>query len=676
MAIDFTHPATSDNYSTAYTPAIINNTVGVAQWLDPTYVTITGTPNNGIKRYNSATGRLQQWVTSSWVDLVTGYLQLTGGSLTGGVVMANTTDISWKDSGGTARRIALLSGGNSLYYGDVDNAISGGLTLLLANSQVLFYTGGTQKAGIDSSGNLFIGGTTPRAKLDVINNTTGSTVDADIHLGYSASGFYGYKITNSNNPSSLAAGAFKIQRGTTGAWVDDFNISNDGNLGFGTVGATSGGPKLTVYGNYTIMQDGTYTGMIGKGSTLVTGGAVSDFAVRVDTGSLLFATNASLERMRIDSAGKVGIGVSPITTLTVIANGTCQAVANITDAGSRLGLLHIASNDNQQGGGGGGIVFGAGVTSFAAIRGFTTGGGGNTTGDLVFTTRRVQTDTSLTEAVRIYANGDTLFSSNVGIGIAPSYGLDVRSTILRLSTSSFTSNSYIGQGAVSGAAAGDFGITAVTGSLLFATGGSLVERMRIDAAGNIGIAAVPVVRLHTKSANEIARFETTVARGSGQLFMSFYDPTGRKGYLGYGSGSNDDITLSNDLNGHMNFITSSSVQMKITNTGIIQDGSANELGYKGLPTASVTTGAFVAADRGKIVMATAGVTVPNSTMAAGDVVTIFNTTASAITITATVTTLRLAGSATTGNRTLAGYGIATIFFQSSTVAISSGTGLS
>jgi hypothetical protein len=126
----------------------------------------------------------------------------------------------------------------------------------------------------------------------------------------------------------------------------------------------------------------------------------------------------------------------------------------------------------------------------------------------------------------------------------------------------------------------------------------------------------------------------------------------------------------------MNFITSSSVQMKITNTGIIQDGSANELGYKGLPTASVTTGAFVAADRGKIVMATAGVTVPNSTMAAGDVVTIFNTTASAITITATVTTLRLAGSATTGNRTLAGYGIATIFFQSSTVAISSGTGLS
>lgn len=108
----------------------------------------------------------------------------------------------------------------------------------------------------------------------------------------------------------------------------------------------------------------------------------------------------------------------------------------------------------------------------------------------------------------------------------------------------------------------------------------------------------------------------------------------------------------------------------------LQDVSGNEYGYRRLPTASVATGAFVAADSGKVVHATAGVTVPNSTMATGDVVTIYNTTSGAITITATVSTLRLAGTTTTGNRTLAGFGIATIFFQSPTVAICGGPGVS
>jgi hypothetical protein len=100
-----------------------------------------------------------------------------------------------------------------------------------------------------------------------------------------------------------------------------------------------------------------------------------------------------------------------------------------------------------------------------------------------------------------------------------------------------------------------------------------------------------------------------------------------------------------------------------------------ELGYKGLPPASVTTGAFAASDRGKCVYATAGVTVPDATMAANDVVTIINTTAGAITITATVTTLRQIGTGLTGNRTLGAYGIASVVFASGTSAYINGTGL-
>lgn len=81
--------------------------------------------------------------------------------------------------------------------------------------------------------------------------------------------------------------------------------------------------------------------------------------------------------------------------------------------------------------------------------------------------------------------------------------------------------------------------------------------------------------------------------------------------------------------------------------------------------ANAKTGAYTLAltDRGTSIDTTAGVTVPpNATVAfpVGSVVTITNTSASAITITQdTGVTLRYAGTATTGNRTLAGYGVAT-----------------
>jgi hypothetical protein len=95
----------------------------------------------------------------------------------------------------------------------------------------------------------------------------------------------------------------------------------------------------------------------------------------------------------------------------------------------------------------------------------------------------------------------------------------------------------------------------------------------------------------------------------------------------------------------------------------------------GLPAASVTNGAFAAIDAGTCVYATAGVTVPNSTMATHSVITILNTTGAPITITATIATLRQAGTANTGNRTLAGYGTATIVFLSGVLGIISGQGL-
>lgn len=91
------------------------------------------------------------------------------------------------------------------------------------------------------------------------------------------------------------------------------------------------------------------------------------------------------------------------------------------------------------------------------------------------------------------------------------------------------------------------------------------------------------------------------------------------------------------------------------------------------------TGAYtlVAGDNGKhINITTGGVTVPSGVFSAGNVVSIFNDSGSNQTITqGGSVTLRLAGSATTGNRTLAQYGLCSALCVASNEFVISGAGL-
>jgi len=91
--------------------------------------------------------------------------------------------------------------------------------------------------------------------------------------------------------------------------------------------------------------------------------------------------------------------------------------------------------------------------------------------------------------------------------------------------------------------------------------------------------------------------------------------------------------------------------------------TSSSIGYLNIPQNSQTS-AYVAVvgDVGKhISITTGGVTVNASVFSAGDVFTIYNNSGSNQTITAGASvTFRLAGTATTGNRTLAQYGVATL----------------
>lgn len=97
-----------------------------------------------------------------------------------------------------------------------------------------------------------------------------------------------------------------------------------------------------------------------------------------------------------------------------------------------------------------------------------------------------------------------------------------------------------------------------------------------------------------------------------------------------------------------------------------------------IPLTAIVAGAQTLArsDIGEVVAASGTITVPASVFLAGDVIAVYNDTAVNVSIVQGASlTLRLVGTATTGNRTLAQRGWATIWFRSATEAVISGGGL-
>lgn len=107
-------------------------------------------------------------------------------------------------------------------------------------------------------------------------------------------------------------------------------------------------------------------------------------------------------------------------------------------------------------------------------------------------------------------------------------------------------------------------------------------------------------------------------------------------------------------------ITALNQDVIVTATGTI---AANTIGYRGLPQSAKTASYTLAAgDQGKhISITTGGILIPVSVFAAGEAVTIFNNSGSTQTVTPNASvTLRMAGTANTGTRNLALYGLCTI----------------
>lgn len=123
----------------------------------------------------------------------------------------------------------------------------------------------------------------------------------------------------------------------------------------------------------------------------------------------------------------------------------------------------------------------------------------------------------------------------------------------------------------------------------------------------------------------------------------------------------------------------------IGNGTLIQDGggTARSVGYRAIPlTAKSASYQIALTDVGQGLNTTAAITIPtNATtaFAVGDTVAVYNNSSSSISISAVTpgtTTLRLAGSSTTGTRALAQRGLCTLLKVATDEWIASGMGVS
>jgi collagen type VII alpha len=124
-------------------------------------------------------------------------------------------------------------------------------------------------------------------------------------------------------------------------------------------------------------------------------------------------------------------------------------------------------------------------------------------------------------------------------------------------------------------------------------------------------------------------------------------------------------------------ITALDQDVTITATGTI---ATDTIGYRGLPQNSQTASYTLAlADQGKMInTTTGGVVIPANASVAfpiGAAISIYNNSASSQTISITTDTLRSAGTANTGSRTLAQYGLATCVKVAATTWAISGAGV-
>jgi hypothetical protein len=233
--------------------------------------------------------------------------------------------------------------------GLVISSYSGGSS----NYQV-FRINSSEKLRIINNGNVGIGTTSPAAGLQVAKGGTtipsaGSSTASAVFGNSTSDDNYGVAI----GANSSGIGYISSQRTDGNATTYNLAIQpNGGNVGIGT---TSPGKKLEV------VSDTTYDGIQIKGSSIPTLGIIdttnnakfvayvrdSDATIGMETNHPLTINTNNTERMRITSAGNVGIGTtSPQQELHVVGYTRTTTL----EANGLTGSINLGYGANFKGG--------------------------------------------------------------------------------------------------------------------------------------------------------------------------------------------------------------------------------------------------------------------------------------------------------------------------------------
>jgi hypothetical protein len=538
-----TNAATSaSNASTSATAAAASATAAAASFdaFDDIYLgakasnpTVDNDGNaltTGDQYFNTVSNELRVWNGSTWQAAstvggtvaslsVTGNTTLGDGSadtLTINATVQPGMIISGTDNTNAALRITQLGTGNALLVEDSSNPDSTPFV-------------------IDATGAVAVGATTSAAL----------TISGTPQLSQG-----GASATNSRN-------AFSRWDASATGFAMQFGKSRSGTVGtFGIVSSGDSAGQLQFFGD----DGAAFVQLATIGANVDGTPGTNDMP-----GRLVFSTTADgastvTERMRIDSAGDVGIGTTaPVTKLEVAGNNTTDfsstassiSGTTLTIGGTVTGTVAVGS-----------AVFAAGMQPYTRITAFGTGtgGAGTYTVNIYQTFASAAISGSATDSGTVIRITDTDTSQAAG---QPTGGLQFYT--------SDASTPTAGVGAyVAAVAESNTPDTALVFGTRDNSGGGIDanERMRIDSSGNVGIGtSSPAYPLQVSTASET---NIAITGGTSSETNIFFGDSG-SAVIGR-------ITYNNNGD-YMRFYVNAAERMRIDSSGNAGIGNTTPSSY-------------------------------------------------------------------------------------------------
>jgi hypothetical protein len=326
-----------------------DTTIGAATAATNVQLTLNGVANKA-KRIKFAESGVDKWIIGQGAASETDAFEIynTNGQMSLSIAKATSaaafsgnvgigistpdTHLHVQGSSGEIRVQDTGSGGGIVSFRD--NGTSSIPSIQSSGNNLLVNTGGAERMRIDSSGNVGIGTTTPQEKTHSVGRILSTTqygastqrigtsigengntrADIDFRRWTGAAANHGVGMIEVADTGVMAFYT-DTKTSNTPATTERMRIDASGNVGIGETSPSTFG-KLVVTGStpFAVLRssDVTTAGF----SMLVNGGSNGVGSIATDDGGhLTFDTGSTgagqAERMRIDSSGNLGLGVTP-----------------------------------------------------------------------------------------------------------------------------------------------------------------------------------------------------------------------------------------------------------------------------------------------------------------------------------------------------------------------------